>query len=400
MKLEQFFEACRAYGKAAVIAAGIGAVVSSFYGIAEWENGGLVAFSGTVFIGAVIGLFIYLAIHLLHRAVRPAIQRLTGGARVAAGILISLVGGFIGGITGLVTGGRILGGTLTFGDVLEGRGRVFIFASGGIAVLAALAFRAFELLQDRLRETMEQLKQREWAEKELEIARSIQTRLLPPEQIEGTSFAIAARNIPAHMVAGDFYDVVQLDDGSVAIIVADVAGKGMGAALIMASVKAVLPFVARQPVADAMAMLNEKLVQELDRREFVALTFARLFPADGTLHLANAGFPDPYLLRNGSIEPLSAGGARLPLGLRRDVRYETLVTSVKRGDRVVFVSDGIPEAPGLADQLLGYDRLTEILGATSGDGAVSWLDSFLNRVRSEVQPTLADDWTALVLDVR
>ena len=70
-------------------------------------------------------------------------------------------------------------------------------------------------------------------------------RLLPPQRIEGQGFSIAARNFPAHMVAGDFYDVVKLDDGSVAVIVADVAGKGMGASLIMASVKAVLPFVGR-----------------------------------------------------------------------------------------------------------------------------------------------------------
>ncbi len=400
METKQFLEACRFHGKSALAAAAIGVAVTSFYAITEWPKGGVIAFARTDFVGGLIGVFIYAAIHLLHLAVRPGINRLGTRARRVANFFVSLTGGFAGGLTGLVAGIRILGGHLTFRDVLEGRGSFFIIASGAIGVLAAAAFRAFDLLQARLRETMEQLKQREWAEKELEIARSIQTRLLPPEEIEGDHFAIAARNLPARMVAGDFYDVVQLDDGSVAVVVADVAGKGVGASLIMASVKAVLPFVARRPLAEAMAVLNAKLVQELERREFVALTFARFFPEEGTLHLVNAGFPDPYLLRNGTIAPVVAPGMRLPLGVRSDVRYDTVVTAVRPGDRVIFVSDGIPEAPDAANEPLGYERLAEIVRSTRGDGVKPWLDAFLARIRGEVQPVLADDWTALVLEVR
>src|SRR5438128_1051667 len=82
--------------------------------------------------------------------------------------------------------------------------------------------------------------------RELEMAREIQVRLLPAPRFEGAGFAVTARNLPASFVAGDFYDFVANDDGTVTIVVADVAGKGMGASLIMASVKAVLPFVARE----------------------------------------------------------------------------------------------------------------------------------------------------------
>src|SRR5204862_108249 len=82
-------------------------------------------------------------------------------------------------------------------------------------------------------------------ERELEMARSIQARLLPPPTMSGEGFSLEARNMAAHYVAGDFYDFIRLDDGSIVIVVADVAGKGMGASLTMASVKAVLPFVAR-----------------------------------------------------------------------------------------------------------------------------------------------------------
>jgi hypothetical protein len=386
--MNRFLEECRRNLPSLLIASGVGVALSSFFAIARWPRDGVAGFLETVFIGAIIGAAIYLCIATIHRLLRSLINRLSPPLRAGALTLISLAGGFIGGVFGLVGGVRILGGDLTPAGLLQGRGWLFAIFSALIAVMVSFAFRAFEALQQQARE-------REWAEKEIELARSIQTRLLPPEKIDGSAFAIAARNLPARLVAGDFYDVVQLDDGSVAVVVADVAGKGMGASLIMASVKAVLPFVARQPVADAMNTLNDKLVKELGKREFVALTFARYFPADGTLHLVNAGCPDPYLLRNGSVDVIAAKGARLPLGVRQDVRYETAVTTVKPGDRLVFLSDGIPEAPDSSDHPIGYERVAEILQGTRGD-----LDAFLAKVRAEVQPALADDWTAVVLDVR
>src|SRR5207244_5080339 len=178
-------------------------------------------------------------------------------------------------------------------------------------------------LQNRIRETA-------WAERELEMARAIQERLLPPSHFEGDGLSIAARNLPASFVAGDFYDFVRNDDGAVTIVVADVAGKGMGASLIMASVKAVLPFVAREPLAEAMRLLNRKLVAELGRREFVALVCARY--AARSLEVANAGCPDPYLVRGGNAEAIVVPGERLPLGLRESARYETTTVRLAARD--------------------------------------------------------------------
>ena len=89
---------------------------------------------------------------------------------------------------------------------------------------------------------------------------------------------------------------VRLDDGSVMVVVADVAGKGVAASLIMSSVKAVLPFIARGGVGEMMQTLNRKLVQELGDREFVALVCARFHPATGAVEVANAGCPDPYIV--------------------------------------------------------------------------------------------------------
>jgi sigma-B regulation protein RsbU (phosphoserine phosphatase) len=266
----------------------------------------------------------------------------------------------------------------------------FMLITGVVAVIVGLIFRAFDLLGERLR-------QREWAERELEMARAIQARLLPPPTLSGFGFSLTARNLPARMVAGDFYDFVRLDDGSIVIVVADVAGKGMGASLIMASVKAVLPFVAREGVAEAMLQLNRKLVGELGRREFVALVCARFAPAERTIELANAGCPDPYLVRNGVAEALSVDGMRLPLGLRADAHYATRRMQLEAGDRMLFLTDGIPEAPTEGEEQLGYEEVARIIGATTGD---AWLDAFLANVRAHVREGLEDDWTAVALEVK
>lgn len=394
--------AIRKHLRGLLISAGIGIVTSGFYGINSATRTGVADFARTVLVGALIGASIYAVIHLLGYPVERLMRRLDFGAKtqMMTHVLVSMIGGVIGGSAGLILGSRLLGGTITIEDLFADRqGRSFLAMLAVVSVFVGFGFRGFELLQQSLHSTAERLRESEWAEKEIEMARSIQTRLLPPPRIDGGRYVITARNLPARLVAGDFYDVVSLDDGSVAIIAADVAGKGMGASLIMASVKAVLPFVARNGVSVAMSMLNEKLVNELGRREFVALAFARYFPADGSMHLANAGFPDPYLVRGNLVQPLVVGGTRLPLGIRKDVTYETSVTRLQPRDRVLFVSDGLPEAPTRLDQPLGYERLMQLVAQPwSSNG--EWLDAFLELVRAEVQETLADDWTAVALEIR
>ncbi|HEY3055552.1 MAG TPA: SpoIIE family protein phosphatase [Thermoanaerobaculia bacterium] len=394
MNLRSFLAACGIRLRSAIIAILVGSIFSSIY----WMGRNQGRWIPVAVIGAFVGLLIWLCILVLLTLFRDVIARQPERVRPFLAALIFLVGGMAGWLIGVYIGSKIFGGQITLKDLITGVAPMIMLITGGIAVIVGLILRTLDLMRDRLAQSMEKLKQHEWAEKELELARSIQTRLLPPQRIEGNGFSIAARNFPAHYVAGDFYDVVQLDDGSVAVIVADVAGKGMGASLIMASVKAVLPFVGRESVEEAMQILNDKLVQELDRREFVALAYARFFPGDGTLHLANAGFPDPYLVRASSVQPLTVGGVRLPLGIRRDVTYQTMTTKLQPRDRLVFVSDGIPEAPVAGDQPFGYERLSEALRSGGGERPDEWLEHWLKRIRGEVLEPLTDDWTALVLE--
>ncbi len=383
----------RPVAQSVLVGIGIGVLFSSFYAVARPEQAAQILSAG-----GVTGAFISIAIHLIERLFGRTVERLPMRLRIAVKALLYLIGSIAGWLTGMLLSSRLFGFGITIENLLQTSFAFTMIVTGTIAVAVGLSFYAFELLQQRLATTIEQLKEREWAEKELQLARSIQTRLLPPAFITGDGFTIAARNIPASFVAGDFYDVVRLDDGTVVIAVADVAGKGVGASLIMASVKAVLPFVAREGAQRAMSMLNEKLATELGRREFVALAYARFQPSDGSLELLNAGFPDPYIVSAHEVRALAATGERLPLGIRHDVTYEPLRATLGVGERLVFVSDGIPEAP-LHGEPLGYERLAGILGATDRNlHGEAWLERFLSDVRAVVDDGLSDDWTAVVLE--
>jgi serine phosphatase RsbU (regulator of sigma subunit) len=235
------------------------------------------------------------------------------------------------------------------------------------------------------------------AAQELELAREIQRRLLPPAEIKGARFHIAARNLPAQFVAGDFYDAFELPDGSLALVVADVAGKGMGASLIMASVKAMLPLIAADnSVTETLRILNAKLVDELAPREFVALTLARFQPAEGRLEIANAGLPDPYHLGS-VVQAVEVPGTRLPLGVRRGISYDSVVLDLAERERFLMLTDGLPEASTDAGEPLGYEALELLLDHREAS-PVAWLDRLLDRLAAVTAEGQQDDITALVLE--
>jgi sigma-B regulation protein RsbU (phosphoserine phosphatase) len=246
----------------------------------------------------------------------------------------------------------------------------------------------------------EKLVAKELGRRELEMARDVQRRLLPPSELAGAGWEVAARCLPARVVAGDFYDILRHADGSVDVVVADVAGKGFAASLIMASVKAMLPFVtAENGVAESLVQLNRRLALELGRGEFVALTLARYHPAKRRVELANAGAPDPYLVRPGQApQPLSAPGPRLPLGVREEVAYASRTTEVAADDFLLLLTDGLPEARDAEGEPLGYEALESMLTERPPAGTPSsWLSGLFDRVQRRTGRVPEDDWTAAML---
>jgi serine phosphatase RsbU (regulator of sigma subunit) len=309
-----------------------------------------------------------------------------GGVYFVAGVFGWLLANRIGAALGLVHF-RV--------SLREMRG--YFPIAGAIAMFVGLVFYAFSLMQQRLSRSAERLKEAEFAEKEIELARAMQQRILPPEEIAGEGYRISARNLPARGVAGDFYDVFSLPDGAVGLVVADVAGKGMGAGLIMATAKAALPFLAAErplKVDEVLREANRRLKTRLEAREFVALTYARYEPKTGRFELANAGLPDPYVLSPGATpRAVSAPGPRLPLGVRAEVAYEKVSGTLARGERLLLLSDGLPEAPTSAGEPLGYERFEALLAKDGASPAALFAS-----VRAATGETLADDWTVLILE--
>lgn len=367
-----------------------------FATVSNFSRGGLPP-SRELVLAVLISLLIYAISRTMIQLLWPWIARWEGIQRLSllAGILV--VSGALGWL--LVAGG----------EQLAREGRVDIplravllplLVTGGLAIVIGLSTYSFDRLRERLAESIARLKEAEFAERELHLARHLQSRLLPPPEIEGEGYRIAARNLAARVVAGDFYDVFPLAGGALGVVVADVAGKGMAASLIMASVKAMLPFMAaeRRP-EETLRELNRRLATELSPREFVALAYARFDPATGTLVLSNAGLPDPYLLPlSGPARPVDVPGPRLPLGVRREVEYRSLELSLAPGERLLFLTDGLAEAPMANGEPLGYAALAELLEGAPSPAPSGWLDGLLERVRTATSPNLEDDWTALVLE--
>jgi sigma-B regulation protein RsbU (phosphoserine phosphatase) len=272
------------------------------------------------------------------------------------------------------------------------------------------AFRVAVMTTERRRALAERrllddLREQELSLHELELARDIQRRLLPPPRVQGEGFTVVSRSFPARFVAGDFYDVLRHADGGVGVVVADVAGKGFGASLVMASVKAMTPFIAAEHgVADTLCELNRRLCAELGKGQFVALAYARIAPSLGIVELANAGMPDPFVVRRaGPVTALEVPGPRLPLGIRADVRYESLTHHLDDHSRLLLFSDGMPEALRPSGEPLGYEGLAGILVRSVAHPArpltaERWLDEVLEEAQRATSPALDDDWTVVVAE--
>ena len=295
-------------------------------------------------------------------------------------------------------------GPATPGGTVHGRGRLRALVADGLVTGVAETSQGRSLDPEKRRELVERLQleklvAQELGRRELEMARDVQRRLLPPSEMTGPGWEVAARCLPARVVAGDFYDVLRHADGSVDVVVADVAGKGFAASLIMASVKAMLPFVtAEGGVAESLADLNRRLALELGRGEFVALTLARYRPAERLVELANAGAPDPYLVRPGQPPcPFRspAHACRWEFAARSPTPPARV--EVAGDDRLLLLTDGLPRR-GTPMASPWDTRLWSRCSRRSRDRIpVSWISGLFDRVQRRTGRAPEDDWTAAML---
>jgi sigma-B regulation protein RsbU (phosphoserine phosphatase) len=240
--------------------------------------------------------------------------------------------------------------------------------------------------------------------RDLEIAREIQSWLVPshPPEVPGGDIAFATR--PQNSVAGDYYDafyptVGPAEGGKLLLVVADVAGKSVPAALLMATMQASLRTIAGEdaPLADLVARLNRyACAHSLGGQRFTTAILGQYDTATRRLVYVNAGHNAPVLRRgNGSLEKLDVGG--LPLGIESSVSYETATVELQPGDALILYTDGVVEAFNAAGEEFGNLRwFATVMGLPAGTAADS-LRFLMGKVDAFVGATRqSDDITCLV----
>jgi sigma-B regulation protein RsbU (phosphoserine phosphatase) len=208
----------------------------------------------------------------------------------------------------------------------------------------------------------EQLIEKKRLEGQLEVARQVQLELLPPNDPQLPGYDISAYNFPTEEVSGDYYDWVAIYDDQIAIVIADVSGKGVPAALLMAFLRASLRAATHVGYAThiSMAKVNYLLWESIERNQFVTAFYGILDAANRTLSYSNAGH-NPPLLINEKGEPRFIERGGLPLGMFRDTRYYEYFLSLEPGEMLVLYTDGATEALNPAGEEFGRDRLAEVV---------------------------------------
>ena len=258
---------------------------------------------------------------------------------------------------------------------------------------------SFNRMAAGLQEGQHAMIEREQMRRELELARRIQSRLLPPGPPSLPRLDVAAANAMSQQVGGDYYDFISLENGHVGFCIADVAGKGVAAALLMSSVKTALVSSAAVETAPHLltGRVNRLLEQSIEPGRFVTFFLASLDPATMRLEYVNAGHPAPMLVRAaGGVERLEMGG--IILGIDAAAKFEAGTVTMAPGDLLAMFTDGVTEAQGADEELFGDARIESVLHLNRERTAEEVLNALIEAVKSyEGARGPSDDLTAIVV---
>ena len=239
-------------------------------------------------------------------------------------------------------------------------------------------------------------------QQELEIARKMQLAILPRKTLDRTELTIAAVMIPAKEIGGDFYDYFMLDENRLAIVVADVSGKGVAAAFFMAISRTLLKSTAKflQDPQECITELNELLCIDNDQMMFVTLFYGILDLSTGRFQFVNAGHNPPVLIRKDEKPQYFPRSPSMVLAVMEGACFPSQEITVFSGDTLVFYTDGITEATDLAGALYGDDRLLQTLGELDPHTDVTQVTDVLLRDihRFENGAPQADDITCVIVN--
>ncbi len=236
-------------------------------------------------------------------------------------------------------------------------------------------------------------------ELELTQASEIQQSLLPRQAPVYEGYDLAGLNLPCRTVGGDYYDFLPYKDGRLGLVVGDVSGKGLPAALLMSSLQArVHMLVETGPdPASAVTILNRNLAERCPLGKFITFFYGVLDTITGSLCYSNAGHNYPLLLRaGGTVEELAGSG--MVMGIFPHLQYELMETKLQRGDILALFSDGVTEACTADDEEFGERGLAEFLAAHKSEPCAVIVKALADHVRGwRGQASFADDFTVLLV---
>ena len=267
--------------------------------------------------------------------------------------------------------------------------------------------RSFNSMTASIERLIEDSKRRQHLEAELEIAREVQAKLFPGQRPDLEGLEVLGVCRPAESVSGDFFDYVRLDSNTLAVSFGDVSGKGISAALVMASLHAIvrtqlallLPDeqdTFREATARVVGGANRQLVTDTAPEKYSTLFFGAYDARTATLAYSNAGHLPPLLVRNGEIVPLEVNG--MVVGIFPDASYTASSLTLRSGDMLVAYTDGVTEPENEAGAEYGELRLREALQKADGLSASEVIDRVMNDVLAWTgDSALQDDMTMLVV---
>ncbi|HTS08878.1 MAG TPA: SpoIIE family protein phosphatase [Candidatus Eisenbacteria bacterium] len=258
---------------------------------------------------------------------------------------------------------------------------------------------AIALENARLYEEIERQERR--LERDLSLARELQSRLLPQSSPKLTHLDVAAKFVPARTIGGDLYDFIPYSLSRLGIAIGDVSGKGAPAAIYAALVSGILR--SHAPIepspSEMLSAVNLSLAERRVEAQFVSIIYAVWDDEHRTLTVSNSGLPRPIFVHGGKSEVIEATG--LPLGLFDEAEYDELHFKMKPGDLFVFFSDGILDARNRQGDLFGRGRVEKIIAENDGSTAANLVDTIFKAVADHSAGVETfDDQTVVAIRVR
>jgi sigma-B regulation protein RsbU (phosphoserine phosphatase) len=267
-----------------------------------------------------------------------------------------------------------------------------IVAANSANVIERARLRVEALEKQRLEEEQRRM------DRELNLARDIQMNLVPSAPLRLGAWEVSGRVLPARQVGGDGYDYFPLGEHGLALAIADVAGKGVPAALMMSNIQASLRAFCngRGNILDAIRHVNQSVLRTATVGKFVTLFYGEFDASSGLLRYTNAGHNYPLVRRrDGELIELRAGG--LPLGIA-ELPYEQGEVLLGPGDSLLLYSDGIPEAFDAFQREFGDQRLRQVWGAQGAARPAEVIDALITEVQAfRGAAHQSDDMTIVVL---